>query len=113
MKKLLSLLLTASLLASLFVPFAGLGVFAEDVTSGTTGDCIWTLVGGELTISGNGAMEDYSCFFDPAPWGTSITKVIIEDGVTSIGEDAFYNCTSLTSIVIPDSVTSIGKYAFA
>ena len=37
---------------------------------------------------------------------------IIPNGVTSIGEDAFYHCSSLTSITIPDSVTSIGDYAF-
>ena len=40
------------------------------------------------------------------------TKVIIPDGVTSIGNDAFYNCSGLTSITIPDGVTSIGKDTF-
>ena len=39
--------------------------------------------------------------------------IIIQEGVTSIGEYAFYNCTSLTSITIPDSVTSIGENAFS
>ena len=42
----------------------------------------------------------------------SISKVIIPDGVTSIGNNAFFECTSLTSITIPDSVTSIGGAAF-
>ena len=42
----------------------------------------------------------------------SLTSVTIPDGVTSIGEDAFWNYTSLTSVTIPDSVTSIGGYAF-
>ena len=43
---------------------------------------------------------------------SSLTSVTIGNGVTSIGESAFYNCSSLTSIEIPNSVTSIGNYAF-
>lgn len=42
-----------------------------------------------------------------------VTDLVIPDGVTSIGNYAFYNCTGLTSIVIPDSVTSIGYGAFS
>ena len=42
----------------------------------------------------------------------NITEAVIPDGVTSIGDWAFWNCIALTSITIPDSVTSIGKGAF-
>ncbi len=67
-----------------------------------------------LTISGTGAMTDYD---DPSerPWNSymeEIEAVIIEDGVTSIGNFAFLNCTGLTTVTIPASVKSIGDSAF-
>ena len=46
-------------------------------------------------------------------WGKHIKHIEIPNSVTSIGEDAFYECSSLTEIVIPDSVTSIGEDAFS
>jgi len=75
---------------------------------------IATLTDGMLTISGAGAMKDYDkCM---PPWDgykRSITNVVIEDGVTTIGEGAFCGpFHGLTSVVIPDSVTSIGRDAF-
>ena len=66
-----------------------------------------------LTISGTSAMYDYDYY--SSPWKyyqDSIKTVVIEDGVTTIGNYAFYSCNSLTSITIPDSVTTIGNYAF-
>ena len=45
--------------------------------------------------------------------GNQDTSFVIPDGVTSIGDCAFLDCSSLTSVVIPDSVTSIGSTAFA
>ena len=77
---------------------------------------------GTLTISGTGDMKDYKLkelgFYnnsDISPFydNPDIKKVIIEDGVTSIGDYAFYGCSSLTHITIPDGVTSIGCGAFS
>lgn len=70
---------------------------------------------GTLTISGKGDMKDWDKEKNPAPWygqRATINKVIIENGVTSIGNDAFTECESLTSIVIPDSVRLIGEWCF-
>ena len=67
-----------------------------------------------LTIAGNGAMRDYSKLED-RPWNNNcdkIQKVIIEPGVTSIGNNAFYCCKNLSSVTIPSGVTSIGDNAF-
>ena len=86
-------------------------VAAKSVTSGATGDCMWTLdAAGHLTISGDGAMAEYYGFL--TPWGSEVTSVTIEEGVTTIGSCAFEDCNRLTSVSIPDSVTTIGLYAF-
>lgn len=72
-------------------------------------------VTGKLTISGTGAMTDYSNA-TIVPWYTfseSITSVIIRNGVTSIGKNAFFGCFGLPDLTIPQSVTSIGNSAFS
>ncbi len=63
---------------------------------------------GEITVSGTetiGAYAFYGCDL--------ITKVVIEDTVTSIGARAFYGCSSMKQIFIPQNVTSVGENAFA
>ena len=111
-KRILSLLLALCLAFSLLAFPAGA---AEVTASGTCGDNVtWTLTNdGVLTISGTGPMK-YSTS-NVAPWDDlrdSITSVVIESGVTSIGDYAFVNCANLTSVTIPDGVTSIGESAF-
>ena len=99
-----------------------LSVSAADSNIVASGNCgaygdnlTWKLDSeGTLTISGMGEMEDRKYITD-APWSPyeyDIVSVVIEDGVTSIGNEAFDRCVSLTSITIPDSVTTIGDEAF-
>ena len=113
MKKVLMILLAVSLLA-----VCAFTVNAAEV-GGKCGDNLtWTLSDdeGTLTISGTGPMYDYS-EEAPAPWiaeATDLQKIVIESGVTSIGnrafdlQDAFVN----VDVTIPSSVTRIGDYAF-
>lgn len=95
-----------------------MGLSANAEKSGTCGpDLRWHLTddNGVLTISGKGEMYDYSGR-NGAPWGWArydIKRIIIGDGVTTIGEDAFYDCSALTSVTIPNSVTEIGYGAFS
>ena len=68
---------------------------------------------GVLTISGTGAMANWNR--KGSPWYANkdkIESVMIEDGVTSIGKYAFFDCSSLASIKLPNSISSIGIAAF-
>ena len=87
---------------------------ATIVDSGKCGDNVtYTLDSdGLLTISGTGAMCSYEDVKN-LPWEeTLVRSSVVSDGVTSIGDSAFFDCTGLTSITIPNSVTSIGNSAF-
>ena len=69
---------------------------------------------GVLIISGTGAMTDYTTGTD-MPWydyRTSITSVVIDSGIISIGSQAFYICSLVTSASISSTVTTIGNGAF-
>jgi len=84
------------------------------IDNGTCGtNLIWKLDGdGVLIISGTGDMSDFE---NTNPWvsqAESIKEVIIEEGVTGIGDFAFFMCENMTSISIPSGVTRIGKFAF-
>ena len=93
------------------VPASAAAVKSESVAvqSGTTGDCTWTLDDdGTLTVSGNGEMGGYGYY----QWDNA-KKVIINEGVTAIGENEFFACYDLESVSIPSSVKTINKLAFA
>ena len=99
--------------------FGGNAIVASAESSGNCGDSgsnvTWSLDDdGTLTISGSGKIEDCRSDIDQ-PWYSNrsdITSVVIEPGVTSIGSQAFYECSNLTSITIPSGLTSIGEQAF-
>ena len=115
-KRIVSLCLAFALLLCLLPQFP-LAVGAVDY-SGVCGENLtWSFDPNTrtLTIEGSGAMTDYE--YGKAPWyrsfRNSIQTVLLPDGLTTIGEYAFYDCTGLTSVTLPDSVTSIGNSAFS
>ncbi len=88
---------------------------AEGTTSGQCGDNVfWTLSqDGTLTISGSGDMFDYVESTCPLyDYRGKVKKIIINDGITSIGDYIFYHLYECNSISIPSSVTSIGNSSF-
>ncbi|MBQ9967334.1 MAG: leucine-rich repeat domain-containing protein [Oscillospiraceae bacterium] len=117
-----------SLLCAVLLSVCVVTVFAaaeetEELTIVASGYCgaegdgtnlTWTLTSdGVLIISGTGAMQNQTP--DNAPWSDHsgvIKAVTIRDGVTTIGDHAFYRCEIMTEIEIPDSVVSIGERAF-
>ncbi len=87
------------------------------VSSGSCGtSATWSLSdAGVLTISGSGATEDYTSSSRPG-WESSkssIVSLVVESGITKIGDWTFYNHSALQSVSIASSVTSFGRGVFA
>ena len=137
MKKYLAILLTAALLLCI-APLSGFtavewrgllpSVTAKaDPVVVNNGECgedggnlTWTLDSeGTLTVSGTGRMKNYPLKMDPlavntAPWaGLPVKQVVIEEGVSNVGECAFYRCADIVSVSLPESVASIWMGAFS
>ena len=91
-----------------FLPFVTVlasGSCGTDVTYSLTSD-------GVMTISGTGAMADFAPALSDGN-KAAITSIVIEEGVTTIADDAFKSCVNVASVSIPASVTSIGSSAFS
>ena len=81
-------------------------------SSGKCGDSLFYTLDADnnLTISGTGDMYDYDSA--SPPWGKNISSATIQEGVTSIGNYAFYFCSALTALQVPSTIKRIGDYAF-
>lgn len=121
MKKWLAILLAACLLMTAFpvTAFAAennSAAAAANPTSGVTGDCVWTYDEDSqtLTVSGSGAMANYqdSTVVPWFQWQGKIKYLVIENGVTTIGDSAFAFCGGIGYADLPESVTAIGNEAF-
>ena len=89
---------------------------SENIISGNYSDTItWQLnpVSGLLILSGSGEMVHLPNGMPWRDYTDTIRTVIIESGIESIGDYAFYMCGNLKNVTLPDSVTAIGKSAFS
>ena len=104
MKRIIVVLLAFATIFALAIPAAA------TTLSGTCGDnAVWLLNGDTLTISGSGHMYEHNS------WGnyrSQIRKVIIEEGITSIGYCTFSFHSKLEEVVLPNSLVTIGYQAF-
>lgn len=100
--------------------FVCMGAFSGNVNGTISDNLKWTFTDdGTLTISGTGEMEHADGNSGYA-WGTDnhtldrslIKKVVVEEGVTSLGEYIFWDCPSLTEIKLPNSLTTLRKECF-
>ena len=119
-KKLLAAVISLCLVLSAFPAFTAFA--AEDNPS--TGSCgkngnnvSFVYQDGTLTISGTGEMADYEKYSDnETPWEDIkkfIKTVVVQEGVTRIGNDAFGSCDELQSVTLPEGIVSIGDEAFS
>lgn len=87
--------------------------------TGREGSLTWALdENGLLTVSGVGAMQNYVFASDAVntPWWerrAEIAAVRVSEGVTAVGDSAFYGCSALETVTLPESVVRIGEWAFA
>ena len=108
--------ITTVLIAVLAIVMGAATVQAQNSTSGTAGPLTWKYDTGTktLTISGKGDMPNYT-WKDPAPWeehNGEMLILVIEEGITRIGNQAFENAGNLISVTLPKTVTRIGDDAF-
>ena len=103
----------ALMLAIIIVLSAAPVAYADG--SGSCGEGVtWSLTDGHLTISGKGAMTNFTDGSMP-PWyseADSITRVTVGAGVTRVGSLAFYGCKNLLSADLPEGLKRIGDRAF-
>ena len=115
MKKIISIIVCFLMLTSAFGIYSS--AFVTAPTEGSFGDGFsykFDTKTAELIITGNGDMPDFKDAGD-RPWNelaTAITSVKLSDGITSIGDNAFYKC-KFKEISLPNGIKSIGEYAFA
>ncbi|MBR2914489.1 MAG: leucine-rich repeat domain-containing protein, partial [Clostridia bacterium] len=112
-KSIVYVIFTFAIITTLCFAQMALPVRAE---SGKCGNELnWSFSAGTLVITGKGEMTNFT-EPDMAPWyhlREEITRIVLPEGLTRIGNLAFFGCKNLKTAVIPEYVKRIGEYAFA
>lgn len=106
------------LLASAFL--FTVNTFASSIRGTCGEDAFWTLENGTMTISGYGPTTNFehpgnmysTVFPEWDEYKDEIKKVIVEEGITSLGDFAFYKCFNLETAILPAGLTRIGNWTF-
>ena len=93
--------------------FPDINISAAETTSGTFGNGVsWSISGNTMTISGTGEMGDVK--YQPySAYSSTITEIVINEGVSSVGEGAFSNFSSLKKVQLPQTLKLIDVNAFS
>ena len=112
----------AALLCSFLIGYEAYAQTASVVDNGTYGDIEWTFYSdGLLTVGGNGAIPDFNKSSEPSPnindrpWlkhRKNVLKLIVQNGVTRVGNRAFQSFDKMTSAELAETVKSVGIWAF-
>ena len=117
MKRKICRALTLAALIAAFVLALGCGAALADIGGSCGAHVTWSLntTTGVLTVSGTGAVNDYSYSsnLSPLKGDSRVKSLVVEQGVTTIGNYFLYQCTNLTSVSLPDGLQSIGNGAFS
>ena len=99
------------LLSLLFFVFACANAWGATITPTFT----WSDNNTKVTISGTGAIRDYNTTTDYSPAfakRTTLTTVVVAEGITHLGKYLFYSCSNITSVQLPSTLVSIAQQVF-
>lgn len=117
-KQLMGIVLASTMVVTGNAVVPNICAYAEEenanVQSGTCGTNItWTLENETLTISGTGKLTKIDGIDFPWAESNDIKILNVSNGITDIGDKAFYNMSNLQKVTLPDGLKSIGDWAFA
>lgn len=113
-KKIISVLLSLVMMISVFniVPTMSIAAVTKG-SCGTNATWEYTAATKTLTIKGTGATNDYNAILKKAPWESykpNIVNLVVEEGITEIGQYNFFNCVALKNVQLPSTIKTLAGW---